>query len=37
MMAKLPWDHVNVKYGREFLEKEQVRSMTQLTAMADAS
>jgi radical SAM superfamily enzyme YgiQ (UPF0313 family) len=37
MMAKLPWDHVNVKYGREFLEKEQGRSLSQLTAMADAS
>lgn len=33
---KLPWDHVNVKYGREFLAKEQTRSVTQLTAMADA-
>lgn len=33
---KLPWDHVNVKYGREFLEKEQSRSVLQLKAMADA-
>lgn len=33
---KLPWDHVNVKYGREFLEKEQQRSVLQLGAMADA-
>ncbi|QDV10319.1 Radical SAM superfamily protein [Rosistilla oblonga] len=33
---KLPWDHVNVKYGRTFLEKEQSRSLTQLEAMADA-
>lgn len=36
LMAKLPWDHVNVKYGREYLEKEQNRSVLQLTAMADA-
>lgn len=34
---KLPWDHVNVKYGRTFLEKEQSRSLTQLEAMADAT
>ena len=33
---KLPWDHVNVKYGRTFLEKEQTRSLTQLEIMADA-
>jgi radical SAM family uncharacterized protein len=33
---KLPWDHVNIKYGRTFLEKEQTRSVVQLTAMADA-
>lgn len=31
---KLPWDHVNVKYGRTFLEKEQQRSTTQLQTMA---
>lgn len=36
LMGKLPWDHVNVKYGREYLEKEQNRSVLQLTAMADA-
>lgn len=34
---KLPWDHVNVKYGRAFLEKEQNRSVVQLGAMADAT
>ncbi|MCA9201120.1 MAG: hypothetical protein KDA87_26450, partial [Planctomycetales bacterium] len=34
---KLPWDHVNVKYGRTFLEKEQTRSVIQLTSMADAT
>jgi radical SAM family uncharacterized protein len=33
---RLPWDHVNVKYGRTFLEKEQNRSVLQLTAMANA-
>jgi radical SAM family uncharacterized protein len=33
----LPWDHVNVKKGREFLEKEQNRSLVQLEVMADAT
>jgi radical SAM superfamily enzyme YgiQ (UPF0313 family) len=33
---RLPWDHVNVKYGRIFLEKEQQRSLLQLTSMAVA-
>jgi radical SAM family uncharacterized protein len=32
----LPWDHVNVKKGREYLEKEQNRSVVQLQVMADA-
>ncbi len=32
----LPWDHVNVKKGREYLEKEQSRSLVQLQVMADA-
>lgn len=36
MSEVLPWDHVNVKKGREFLEKEQQRSVTQLTVMAEA-
>ena len=36
LMDKLPWDHVNVKYGRTFLEKEQMRSLFQLESMADA-
>ncbi len=36
LTAKLPWDHLNVKYGREYLEKEQNRSVLQLGAMADA-
>jgi radical SAM superfamily enzyme YgiQ (UPF0313 family) len=31
---RLPWDQVNVKYGRAFLEKEQGRSALQLEAMA---
>jgi radical SAM family uncharacterized protein len=33
----LPWDHVNVKKGREYLEKEQNRSLVQLQVMAGAS
>lgn len=33
---RLPWDHVNVKYGRQFLEKEQTRSAVQLESMAGA-
>ncbi len=33
---RLPWDHVNVKYGRTFLEKEQTRAVIQLDSMADA-
>jgi radical SAM family uncharacterized protein len=33
---RLPWDHLNVKYGRTFLEKEQARSVVQLDAMAEA-
>jgi len=33
---RLPWDHVNVKKGRPFLEKEQTRATVQLAAMADA-
>lgn len=33
---RLPWDHLNVKYGRTFLEKEQNRSVVQLSAMASA-
>jgi radical SAM family uncharacterized protein len=34
---RLPWDHLNVKYGRTFLEKEQNRSVVQLETMADAT
>jgi radical SAM superfamily enzyme YgiQ (UPF0313 family) len=33
---KLPWDHINVKKGRTYLEKEQLRSLAQLDAMAGA-
>ena len=33
---RLPWDHVNVKYGRDFLEKEQRRATVQLDSMAEA-
>ena len=36
MTEVLPWDHVNVKKGREYLEKEQERSVVQLHVMADA-
>lgn len=36
MTELLPWDHVNVKKGREYLEKEQTRSLVQLQVMADA-
>jgi radical SAM family uncharacterized protein len=36
MTELLPWDHVNVKKGREYLEKEQTRSLRQLEVMADA-
>jgi len=37
MNEVLPWDHVNVKKGREFLEKEQNRSLLQLDVMANAT
>ncbi len=32
----LPWDHIHVKKGREYLAKEQNRSLIQLEAMAGA-
>ena len=32
----LPWDHILVKKGREYLAKEQTRSVVQLEAMAGA-
>jgi radical SAM family uncharacterized protein len=32
----LPWDHIHVKKGREYLAKEQNRSLVQLEAMAGA-
>ena len=34
---RLPWDHINVKKGRAYLEKEQERSVIQLRVMADAT
>jgi radical SAM family uncharacterized protein len=37
MTEVLPWDHVNVKKGRAYLEKEQTRSLTQLGVMANAT
>ena len=33
---RLPWDHINVKKGRAYLEKEQTRAVVQLAEMADA-
>jgi radical SAM family uncharacterized protein len=36
MSEVLPWDHVNVKKGRAYLEKEQERSLVQLEVMANA-
>ncbi|WP_164102890.1 TIGR03960 family B12-binding radical SAM protein [Candidatus Laterigemmans baculatus] len=36
LMDKLPWDHVNVKYGRGYLEKEQERATVQLADLASA-
>jgi radical SAM superfamily enzyme YgiQ (UPF0313 family) len=32
----LPWDQIQIKYGRPYLVKEQDRSVLQLTAMAEA-
>jgi radical SAM family uncharacterized protein len=34
---KLPWDHVNVKFGRGYLEKEQGRAAAQLSVLANAN
>ena len=36
MEEVLPWDHIHVKKGREYLAKEQNRSVVQLEAMAGA-
>lgn len=36
MNERLPWDHINVKKGRAYLEKEQERSVLQLRVMAEA-
>jgi len=36
LMDRLPWDHINVKKGRTFLEKEQQRATLQLQEMATA-
>ena len=33
---RLPWDHLNIKMGRTYLEKEQSRATIQLESMADA-
>jgi hypothetical protein len=32
----LPWDHIHIKYGRDYLAKEQNRAVVQLEAMAGA-
>jgi radical SAM family uncharacterized protein len=32
----LPWDHIHIKYGRDYLAKEQSRSLVQLETMAEA-
>jgi hypothetical protein len=32
----LPWDHIHIKKGRDYLQKEQERSVIQLQIMADA-
>jgi radical SAM family uncharacterized protein len=37
MTELLPWDHVAVKKGRAYLEKEQERSLVQLRVMAGAT
>ncbi|WP_182868448.1 TIGR03960 family B12-binding radical SAM protein [Stieleria mannarensis] len=37
LLDKLPWDHVNVKFGRTYLEKEQNRATVQLQALAEAT
>jgi radical SAM family uncharacterized protein len=37
MTEVLPWDHVNIKKGRAYLEKEQQRSAVQLQVMAGAT
>lgn len=37
LMDKLPWDHVNVKFGRAYLEKEQNRATIQLAEMANVT
>jgi radical SAM family uncharacterized protein len=36
MNEVLPWDAINVKKGRDWLEKDYSRSLVQLEAMADA-
>lgn len=33
----LPWDHVNIKKGRDYLAKEHGRALVQLTGMANAT
>ncbi len=37
LTERLPWDHINVKKGRAYLEKEQQRSLIQLEILAAAA
>ena len=37
LLDKLPWDHVNVKFGRAYLEKEQGRAAAQLAELANVT
>jgi hypothetical protein len=37
MAGRLPWDHINVKKGRAYLEKEHQRATVQLAEMAGAT
>lgn len=37
LLEKLPWDHMNVKFGRGYLEKEQGRATVQLAELAKVS
>ncbi len=36
LTERLPWDHINVKKGRAYLEKEQQRSLVQLEILGAA-
>jgi hypothetical protein len=36
LTERLPWDHIQVKKGRAYLQKEQERSVLQLQVLAQA-